>query len=260
MKFQISQKQLSLSWNACMAQNILANEHTPGLIIPKQQVQRRLMQNQLLISAYKQVVLEVNDYLEGNYLFTLTDPNGVMLLINLNSKMSHKVDHYPVYPGVSLAEESCGTNAVALSIKHNDSVYLSAEQHYCHFMRDWYGFAVPLQVHGKPAGFLCMSSLMHPLTRELLVLVELLAFKLEKSIEQNTLHLKNTVQLTGVQLQILQLLSVGLTEKAVASQLNLNINTIKYHKKNIFRKLNAQCTTEAIAKAITSGLIHCTQQ
>jgi DNA-binding NarL/FixJ family response regulator len=63
-------------------------------------------------------------------------------------------------------------------------------------------------------------------------------------------HLK----LTERQIVILKLLGAGLTEEAVAHQMSLSINTIKYHKKQILRGLNSSCTLEAVIKALRFNL------
>lgn len=62
-------------------------------------------------------------------------------------------------------------------------------------------------------------------------------------------------QLTERQLAILGLLAKGLKEKAVAEEIGLSINTVKYHKKKIFEKLDVDCTNEALVKAFRLNLI-----
>jgi DNA-binding NarL/FixJ family response regulator len=65
--------------------------------------------------------------------------------------------------------------------------------------------------------------------------------------------LKN--ELTDRQLLILGLLAKGLKEKAVADEIGLSINTVKYHKKKIFEKLEVECTNEALVKAFRMKLL-----
>ena len=61
--------------------------------------------------------------------------------------------------------------------------------------------------------------------------------------------------LTDRQLSILGLLAKGLKEKAVANEIGLSINTVKYHKKKIFEKLEVACTNEALVKAFRMKLL-----
>lgn len=65
----------------------------------------------------------------------------------------------------------------------------------------------------------------------------------------------NRNELTERQLTILGLLAEGLKEGAVAEEIGLSVNTIKYHKKQIFEKLDAVCTNEALVKATRLNLI-----
>lgn len=69
----------------------------------------------------------------------------------------------------------------------------------------------------------------------------------EQSLKQNTL--------TDRQVTILELLAKGFKEEAIAVEIGLSINTIKYHKRQIFNKLNVNCTNEALVKAMQMNLI-----
>lgn len=69
----------------------------------------------------------------------------------------------------------------------------------------------------------------------------------EQSLKQNTL--------TERQVTILELLAKGLKEEAIAVEIGLSVNTIKYHKRQIFSKLNVMCTNEALVKAMQMNLI-----
>lgn len=63
-------------------------------------------------------------------------------------------------------------------------------------------------------------------------------------------------QLTDRELQLLKLVSQGLSNRAIAQTLNISLNTVKYHMKNILLKLGVQNRTEAVAYAIRIGLLH----
>jgi DNA-binding NarL/FixJ family response regulator len=69
-------------------------------------------------------------------------------------------------------------------------------------------------------------------------------------------------QATGVaslnerQVTVLQLASVGLCNRQIASRLHLSERTVKYHFSESFRRLASSSRTEAVAKATALGLIH----
>ncbi|MFZ5915954.1 MAG: response regulator [Chloroflexota bacterium] len=61
--------------------------------------------------------------------------------------------------------------------------------------------------------------------------------------------------LTSRELELLRLVVEGLSNKAIAQSLSISENTVKYHMKNIFQKLNVQNRTEAATCAIQVGLL-----
>ena len=61
--------------------------------------------------------------------------------------------------------------------------------------------------------------------------------------------------LTPRELEVLQLLAEGLTNRAIASRLAVSEHTIKFHVNGILNKLDAQSRTEAVVLATRLGLI-----
>ena len=61
-------------------------------------------------------------------------------------------------------------------------------------------------------------------------------------------------QLTEREIELLQWMVEGLSNKAIAQQLFISENTVKYHIRNILQKLGVQNRTEAVATAIRKGL------
>ena len=61
--------------------------------------------------------------------------------------------------------------------------------------------------------------------------------------------------LTQREIELLQLIAEGLSNKAVAQKLYISENTVKYHIKKILQKLGVHNRTEAVAYALRTGLI-----
>ena len=55
-------------------------------------------------------------------------------------------------------------------------------------------------------------------------------------------------QLTNTEMKIFSCLSLGLTNKKISHENNISVNTVKFHLKNIYRKLEASTRVEAIIK------------
>jgi len=61
--------------------------------------------------------------------------------------------------------------------------------------------------------------------------------------------------LSDRELEILRLISMGLSNSEICGQLYISLSTVKGHNRNIFGKLGAQNRTEAVARARELGLI-----
>jgi DNA-binding CsgD family transcriptional regulator/N-acetylneuraminic acid mutarotase len=66
---------------------------------------------------------------------------------------------------------------------------------------------------------------------------------------------QGNTELSERELEILKLLATGLSNKEIAAQLFLSINTVKVHLRNIFAKLGVQSRTEATVIAIQRGYV-----
>ncbi len=61
--------------------------------------------------------------------------------------------------------------------------------------------------------------------------------------------------LTGREIEILQLIAEGLSNKAIAQKLFLSVSTVKWYTGNIYGKLGVAKRTEAVARARTKGIL-----
>ena len=62
-------------------------------------------------------------------------------------------------------------------------------------------------------------------------------------------------ELTPREQEVLQLLAEGLSNKAIAYQLDISEHTVKFHVNAVMNKLGAQSRTEAVVRATRLGLI-----
>ena len=72
---------------------------------------------------------------------------------------------------------------------------------------------------------------------------------------QPQIDIKFIQTLTPREIEILQMLTPGLSNKAIAKQLNISDHTVKFHVSSIFQKLNVSTRTEAVAVGVRLGLI-----
>lgn len=62
--------------------------------------------------------------------------------------------------------------------------------------------------------------------------------------------------LTEREIELLGQVALGLPNKAIAQELSISENTVKYHMKNILAKLDVNNRTEAVAIGLRTGLIN----
>jgi len=78
---------------------------------------------------------------------------------------------------------------------------------------------------------------------------------LQKVITQAAAPVPGIEQLTDREIEILSLVARGLTNKVVAFKLNISDRTVQGHIARIFEKLHATSRTDAVMRAIASGII-----
>lgn len=72
---------------------------------------------------------------------------------------------------------------------------------------------------------------------------------------RNKFILTEKLKLTSKELDVLRLTIRGFTAKEIAEELHVSSNTVKFHKKNIISKMNAQNMSEAILYAYSHNLL-----
>ena len=68
-------------------------------------------------------------------------------------------------------------------------------------------------------------------------------------------HVNNEAQLSDRELEILELVATGISNKEIAEELSISQNTVKVHLRNIFSKLGVSTRTEAALTAIQTNLV-----
>lgn len=74
------------------------------------------------------------------------------------------------------------------------------------------------------------------------------------AFEPNT-QVQETLRISGRELEVLQLLAAGRSNKEIASRLEVSPNTVKTHVAKLYAKLEVKRRTEAILRARELGMI-----
>lgn len=68
-------------------------------------------------------------------------------------------------------------------------------------------------------------------------------------------HTQDNVTLTDQERRIIAIAAIGKTDSEIAQLLDISVNTVRYHWKNMFEKLNSYSRVFAIIQAMNRGLI-----
>jgi DNA-binding NarL/FixJ family response regulator len=78
---------------------------------------------------------------------------------------------------------------------------------------------------------------------------------LNRSVAQRMADSLTRTSLTSREIDVLQLVVVGESNKAIARQLSIEVGTVKTHMNGILGKLKASSRTQAAAIAVTQGIV-----
>lgn len=160
---------------------------------------------------------------------------------------------------MSFAEKTLGTNAIALSMKLKKPVYTTPPHHYCDVLREFYLYSIPLDTKKSELGYLAVCGLNEPVKFELEVIADLTAYKIMNELKSKEISSflpdRKDCKLNRKQLEILKLIAMGVPDKTIALEEGITINTVKYHKKSIFKKLEVECSAQAVIKCLKMNLL-----
>ena len=96
-----------------------------------------------------------------------------------------------------------------------------------------------------------------PTTEVISLIVDLLKnFTIHQPVTENAISIKTKMSiLTEREKQILKLFINGFSYKEVGNQLDVRLDTVRSHIRNIYRKLNVRSKTEAVLKVIDSNIV-----
>ncbi|MBI3584708.1 MAG: helix-turn-helix domain-containing protein [Nitrospinae bacterium] len=229
-----------------------------------------------LISIARGLFRDVHQILpDKSCIFLLTDPDARIIDIFSAPEVIQKCSDKGIVHGSSLSEKSCGTNAVALSLRHRALTIIEGEQHYCRLFHKWFCMAAPIiGSSGNPIACLDFSCCSEACLNEKPPLIMLMADKLTGAC-QNILteSVDDAVQARMVaatfqvaskeinktfsprQLEILLSLADGLTCKEAAAKLKISPNTVESHLEKLRERFDANTTVHLMAILADKGLI-----
>ncbi|GAB6116869.1 hypothetical protein JCM16816_04660 [Thermoanaerobacter brockii subsp. lactiethylicus] len=258
MNFLCPQEELISSYERCREIGIDPSITLPLVILNPEDLQKKIHTNKELIEAFHMSVEE--DWAKGEYLFLLSDIEGYLLDVKCSTKEKKCIKDSGFEPGISLREESCGTNAISMAMRLKRVVYVRPQEHYCDIFKKWHCIASPIIVeNGEIVGYVDISTIDKKIADEVSMVIKLLAEKIaveyEKILKEKEIN-DIKIKLNDSQIKILALEAKGYRELDIAEALGIEVVTVKYHKRKIVEKLGVKNIKEAVIKAIKLGLVN----
>ncbi|PKP58643.1 helix-turn-helix transcriptional regulator [Candidatus Atribacteria bacterium HGW-Atribacteria-1] len=247
MEFFISQDEVVNAWQRCIKTGLNPTINKPQHFLSGRRLEEKLSKYDEFIKVFRDCIASITNLITGDHFFLLTDEDLILLSIAGDNSLTKRLINNGIKPGISLQENSCGINALCLASQLKQPVYLTPEQHFCKFFQTWYCAAVPLKILDKTIGYLDVSAIAYDMQKEQLAIVKLLSDKILNKLKFSQFS-KYENKLSKQQKEILDLLATGKTEDEIANKLFCTKETIKYHKHQIFTKLDVKNTSAAIGK------------
>lgn len=247
------------SFARCKSYGLVKGLIYPRIILSEIDLSKRLAPNALLLAACDVVINNTFFFNANNWCaIILCDPELVCLKIFADPQILKTLISARIRPGAYLTEESFGTNSLALAKKLKSLVVLDGEKHYCRMLKKCHCAATPLMdYHSRQLGFLGICMYDKKMADVALALLEILTSSIKKELyilnlscsrQEDESFFETAIPLTPREKEILPHIVSGLGNREIANKLFLSQETIKTHKKNIYRKFNVSKLSELISK------------
>jgi len=273
-KFLISQQRLEESYARCAGTDLLRDIDHPNSTMSGEALQRLLAGHASLIAYAHLLFADTHRFFpDPRQVLVLTDANACVIDLYSPSKILEAASSQcGLCIGVSLGESSCGTNAMALALRHRDVAVLQGQQHFCRLFHDWCTVAAPvLSLQGRPIACVGIGYPYNSPLAEKPALIRFLAQELghftdadipypaaERANGESTEKDGNGagVALTSRQHQVLLSFAKGLSYKQIARKLGISsTKTVEEHLDAVRKKLGVDCRRECIQRATELGLL-----
>nr|WP_277628679.1 two-component system response regulator NarL [Pantoea agglomerans] len=215
---------------------IVTAEKFTLLLIDDHPMLRNGLKQLIALDERLQVVAEAGNGIDGLVLAQQHDPD--LILLDLNMPGLNGLDTL-----TQLREIALSGRVVVFSVSDNEEDVVSALKRGAdgYLLKDMEPEALLKALHQAAAGQIVLSEALTPI----------LVARLREAQPAQT---RDINQLTRRERDILQLISDGMTNKAIARKLAISESTVKVHVKYLLKKMNLKSRLEAAVWALQNGL------
>lgn len=276
LKSRVDPIRLEESYRHCQALGLDPNLRRPQMAIVGRELEEFSARHADFGTYSCQIFADIyRDLVGRNYIFILCDHEARLIALYSCPEIVEDItSEIGLRCGISMSEESCGTNAVALALHYREPMVTNAEQHYCRIFLRWCAVAVPVMDSAqRVVACVAISNCTDVSLGEKLALTKFVARDVEQFFK-TTHHTRRaadlrtevvsapgncetlTVGLTSRQQQVLGLFAKGMSYKQIARQIGIgSYKTVEEHLDAVRDKLHVSHRRECISKAMALGLL-----
>jgi len=195
----------------------------PQKVLSAKELQSLLQRKSQLINVSTSFISNLSSLVEGSgFVIILTDEHGCILKIDGDSNILHDSKQLNLTPGVYMAEDSVGTNAMTLCLTEDRPIQLTAQEHFINVYHRWTCSSAPIHSpNGNIIGTLNLMGQKQQVHSHSLALVaatinaieqQFRNLKLNKDLRQTSAYLDAVIN--NLSFAILAINTSGLISKA----------------------------------------------
>ncbi len=172
-------------------------------------------------------------------------------------KIPDRKNFHTLRHGFSFAEKCAGTNGIALSLLLHKPAWTLPRQNYCSLLSRSALYCV-LLTQMSPSPALAVVTTGRPSPDWVLSLLCQMSYGIALGCRQERRcpgPAYANKPFTERQRMVLLRIAQGMKDQAIALDLHVSLDTVRYHKKNIYRMLGVSNSIEMLVRALKGGLV-----
>lgn len=230
------------SWRRCIRAGLQPDSEEKCYPLSEPEVRRLVDAHRAETEAFQSVVDDCP--LPKDTAFLLMDQRGTLL-----KKISAGGTQWGIQSGFSFAEECAGTNAVALALMFKEPVWTLREQNYLSTLSRFSLYCVPC-VGVLTGHYIALLTGGKQPSEWPIALLQQSAFHIAAEIQGRVQALKPPITVSRRQHEVLLCIAQGMKDVEIALSLHISLDTVRYHKKNIYQLLGADNRVSAVIQAL----------
>lgn len=145
-------------WNkeASQAQLSLGCSRLSGHV-EEEKMRKIIEDNQVLIQTLEQAIYTEIPVSDWPHLFLVTDKQGVVLVMGGCTEVVENSRKIGIQAGTRFDMPNTGLNAITMSVKLQQPVFMRGNEHDLHLFKEWSSFCTPILTEGVALGYLNVS-------------------------------------------------------------------------------------------------------